>query len=180
MQNRPDLLQALMDRLPLGLILMQQNQVILANPIALQYLGVSTAGQIQRIDGPDGPLIERFDEARNGGTFDYRVPETDDRLERLLRIQVAPFETDQRIVRLDDVTAQRKQDAEREAAIRHAFHELKTPFAVLSMGISHLDTYYSRLSDDERREMIKDIADQAREMTTILDSLFRDLSHRVG
>lgn len=175
MQNRPDLLQTVLDRLPVGVLLFHRNRVILNNPASQSWLGAPD--QIPRVDGPDGPLIERLGEVRAGGTFDYRVPASQDRLERVLRVQVVPLDDDRLLVRLDDMTALQDEQSRRDAAIGHAFHELKTPFAVLSMGLSHLETYYDRLSDEERRETIQDIAEQARELTVILETLFRDLRH---
>jgi signal transduction histidine kinase len=178
-ETRFDLLQTVFEYLPLGVILLNQSQVLLANPAALDALFVTAPDQIASIDGPDGPLLERFREAVSGESVEYHLPANAVHPERVVRIQTVPMGADHLITRVEDVTAQHDQGDQHNKAISRAFHDLKTPIAALSMGISHLDTYYSRLSDEERQETIKDVAEQAKEMTTILESLFRELRSRI-
>ncbi|MEP7289503.1 MAG: histidine kinase dimerization/phospho-acceptor domain-containing protein [Chloroflexota bacterium] len=174
------ILSVVIDKSPAGLLLLDGNRITLANPVALDILALSASavGTVLHIESPDGALIERIGESlkSGGAAFDYRIPANDERSEYTLRIEaVALADLNQILVRIDNVTVARRVEARWSESVAHAFHELKTPLAVLSLGLSNLSTYYARLSDEQRVATIDDLADQVREMNEILADLFQQM-----
>src|SRR5437868_3394772 len=113
MQTHSDAFQAIVEHLPLGVMLLEHNQFILVNPAAAALLG--SADQIQRIDGPDGLLIERIAETQAGSAFVYHVPATKDRAECVLRLQLMAIDADRLLVLLENITAGREDSEKRNA-----------------------------------------------------------------
>jgi nitrogen fixation/metabolism regulation signal transduction histidine kinase len=173
--NQDSLVRVLFDKSPAGLMFLDQNRLVICNPAAARALGLDgkAIGQPLRVDGPDGLLSERIMEATKGaGVFDYHMPASDDRGEYALQLTILPLDSGKMIVQIDDVTSTRRLQSRWEDSVAHAFHELKTPLAVFSLGLSNLSFYYDRLTDEQRRSTIDDLADQAREMTEVLAELF--------
>ena len=173
--NRDGLVQVLFDQSPAGLLLLDQGKLVISNPAATQALalGSNAIGQPLRVDGPDGLLLERIMESTKGtGVFDYHMPASEDRAEYTLQLTVLPLDGGKMLIQLDDVTSTRRLQSRWEDSVAHAFHELKTPLAVFSLGLSNLSFYYDRLTDEQRRSTIDDLAEQAREMTEVLAELF--------
>ena len=79
------------------------------------------------------------------------------------------------LVQVEEITSLQRITSQQEKSIRHTFHELKTPLAVLSLGLSNLSTYYERMPDEDRRAMIDDLADQVRELGTVVSNLFQEM-----
>lgn len=169
------LVQTLFDKSLAGLLLLDQGRVVICNPAATRALALdaNAIGQPLRIDGPDGLLLERIMEATKGsGVFDYHMPPSDARGEYTLQLSIVPLDGGKMLIQIDDVTLTRRLQSRWEESVAHAFHELKTPLAVFSLGLSNLSFYYERLTDEERRSTIDDLAAQAREMTDVLAELF--------
>ena len=170
-------MQTVFDKSPVGLLLLDQDRVSLANPAALKLLNQGTAepNQVLRIDGPDGLLVERLTEAARTNdipSFDYRMPQLHGDEAVTLRFEVVPIKEGSSLVRIDDVTADHDVQLRWEEAVSNAFHELRTPLAVFSLGLSNLSTYYERFSDEQRRSMIDELAAEGDEMSKALSILF--------
>jgi hypothetical protein len=168
-------MQLLFEKSLAGLMLLEQGRVMLCNPAATRALALdaNAIGQVLRVDGPDGLLSERIMEATKGnGMFDYHMPASDSRSEYTLQLSIVPLDAGKMLIQIDDVTLTRRLQSRWEESVAHAFHELKTPLAVFSLGLSNLSFYYERLTDEERRSTIDDLAAQAREMTDVLAELF--------
>ncbi len=177
--ERHILLKTIFDKSPVGLLMLDQHTVLLANPTAITLLNLqgSESGQTLRLDGPDGLLTERLLEATRVGpdTFDYRVSVPDKHEARTLRLRAVPLEAGKLLVKIDDVTVQQQVGVRWEKAVGDAFHELRTPLAVFSLGLSNLSTYYDRFTDEQRRSTIADLAEEGNAMTAILAKLFGKL-----
>jgi nitrogen fixation/metabolism regulation signal transduction histidine kinase len=174
--NTFSLLQTIFENCPFGMILLEQDRVILANPVAARLLSPrgDLTGQRLRLDGPDGPLGERIAETASstssGRSFEYHIPMNDEHGERSLKLTVVPLGS-RMLACIEDVSANRRSESRWHEAVSHAFHELKTPVAVLSLGLSNLSTYYERLPDEERRLTIDELAEHVREMSRIMSDL---------
>jgi nitrogen fixation/metabolism regulation signal transduction histidine kinase len=173
--HRDSFIQILFDKSLAGLLLLDQGRVIICNPAASRALSLNgnAFGNPLRIDGPDGPLWDRIMESTRGsGVFDYHMPANDERGEYTLQLSVVQLDGGKMLLQVDDVTSTRRLQSRWEDSVGHAFHELKTPLAVFSLGLSNLSFYYERLTDEQRRSTIDDLAEQAREMTEVLAELF--------
>ena len=174
------LLQTIFENCPFGMILLEQDRVILANPVATHLLSShgELTGKRLRLDGPDGPLAERIAETASNTdsalAFEYQVPMNDEHGERSLKLTVLPLGS-RVLACIEDVSANRRSESRWHEAVSHAFHELKTPVAVLSLGLSNLSTYYERLPDEERRLTIDELAEHVREMGRIMSDLQRQI-----
>jgi len=160
------------------MLVLEGGTILLANVAATRALELSGTVQGQRlsVDGQDGLLVDRIAGAikgKAGAVFEYRVGS--EQPGRILWLDVVPLSANRVLARIDDITSQQRGGGRSEEAIRHAFHELKTPLAVLSLGLSNLSVYYERLPDEERRAMIDDLAQQVREMSSIVSDLFEEV-----
>ncbi len=176
LNERLELLQTVMNSSPSGMIVVENGRLIMANPAALQALRLyQTDFDLPlEIDGPDGLLLERLREATSqvGETdsFDYRVPGSNHE-ERILQFTVVTVGTDRVLAQMNDVTLLREVESRREQAVAYTSHELKTPLAVMTLGLSNLLSYYERMPDDERRQMIGEAMEQVNEMRGLITSL---------
>jgi nitrogen fixation/metabolism regulation signal transduction histidine kinase len=182
--DRLSLLETVVDNAPTGLLLIDGQTILLANPEAAKILetDAGVSGQTLTIDGPDGPLADRLAEAgRSGlGMFRYVLPANDSKPERTLRIQVVPLDEARLLAHIDDITALRLSESKRDETIRHIFHELKTPLGVLSLGLSNLLAYYERLPQEDRLAHLEDLSEQVREMNDVMTELFKQLRNTSG
>jgi nitrogen fixation/metabolism regulation signal transduction histidine kinase len=178
--DRISLLEVMVNKSPAGLMILDnKGRVLMANPSALLALGIDERliGQGLRMDGPDGVLFERLTEAlkTDDAVFIYRVPATEFRSERTLHLEVVPLDDGKLLARVDDRTLTQRAESRWEDSISHTFHELKTPIAVLNLGLSNLATYYDKLSDEDRQIEINDLAEQVSQMGEIINDLYRQI-----
>src|SRR5881394_3274502 len=109
------LLQTIFQNSPVGMILIEQDRVILANHVATAILSPRSdlTGQRLRLDGPDGPLAERIAEKAShtdsAATFDYYAPATDEHGERKLKLTVVPLSS-RVLACIEDVSANRRSE----------------------------------------------------------------------
>ena len=176
--DKLSLLQIALDKFPAGMLILEGGTILLANAAAIRALepASAAAGQQLALDGPDGALADRIASAaknKNNSAFDYHLD--GGQPGRTLRLDVVPLSGSRALARIDDITSLQRGAARSEQAIRHAFHEFKTPLAVLSLGLSNLSVYYDRLPDEERKAMIDDLAQQVREMSTIVSDLYEEI-----
>jgi K+-sensing histidine kinase KdpD len=185
-QDGQSLLELVVVNAPTGLILVEGQRLILINPTANQLLnlGDDATNQPLTTDGPDGPLADRMAEAARSGVevFSYVRPadESRNQPERVLKVQVVALSESRLLAHIEDITALRRTDSKRDDAIRHTFHELKTPLGVLSLGLSNLVTYYDRLPEEDRIAHLEDLSEQVREMNDVMTELFKQLRNTSG
>jgi signal transduction histidine kinase len=173
LNERLELLQTVMNSSPSGMIVVENGRLLMANPVALQSLRLyQTDFDLPlEVDGPDGLLLERLREADNDNpSFDYRVSGPDNE-ERHLQFTVVTVGPDRILAQMNDVTLLREVESRREQAVAYTSHELKTPLAVMTLGLSNLLSYYERMPDQERRQMIGEAMDQVNEMRGLITSL---------
>jgi signal transduction histidine kinase len=177
--ERASLIELMVSRSPAGLMLVEKGRLLLANSAALLALGIDerSIGQTLKIDSADGLLHDRLVEAlrTDDATLVYRVPATEFRSERILEFEVVALEDSRLLARVDDCTLRWRAESRWEDSISHAFHELKTPVAVLKLGLSNLATYYDRLSDEDKRAEINDLMDQISQMGDIINDLYQQM-----
>jgi len=70
-----------------------------------------------------------------------------------------------------DITPLKKAERIKDEFVSNVSHELRTPLSVLTLVSDNLDTYYERLSDDQRRKMFRDI----QKHTQVLNDLINDI-----
>jgi two-component system phosphate regulon sensor histidine kinase PhoR len=176
--ERLDMLQTIMESSPGGLLLVEVNngRLYMANPAAMHalHLRVEELGCPLRIDGPDGLLYERLIEALPPSmttAFDYRLVMGG--RTRTLHLEVVPVSADKLLVQLNDITLLQAVETRREAAVANASHDLKTPLAVINLGLSNLLAYYEETPDAERRQLIEEALEQVGAMRSSISSLLR-------
>ncbi|MHB8624930.1 MAG: ATP-binding protein [Aggregatilineales bacterium] len=176
--ERLDLLQTVMEGSPGGLAVfdIRHGHLLMANPAALHALQLNenTFDYPLTIDGPDGPLVERLAEAlppSRDTTFEYRIV-TGTRT-RYVRIEVVPVSVDKLLAQINDVTLLREIESRRDAAVASASHDLKTPLAVINLGLSNLLAYYEETPDAQRRALIEEALDQVMAMRTSISGLLK-------
>lgn len=179
--QRHTLFELMLNKSPVGMLLLERNRLLMANPAALQILSLNdkVMGTTLTIDGPDGLLTERIAETlrKDEQQFDYNLPANAVRSERTISVEVISLPNDRLLLAICDVTVERRVEAKWNDSIAHALHDLKTPLAVLSMGLSNLSTYYERMSDEMRREEIDELAEHVREMSNIFNELFKQMKN---
>ncbi|HLY26815.1 MAG TPA: PAS domain-containing protein, partial [Aggregatilineales bacterium] len=138
------LIEAIFQKTPVGLLLLEGRRIRLLNPAARRLLGLSdkAEGQSLTLDGPDGSLSERIAEAlvqakgtRDLATFAYRVPLPTFRQERKVKITVLRMventpTANRLLIQIEETDEIPLDQSHWQEAIRHAFHEMKTPLAV--------------------------------------------------
>lgn len=174
LDERLSLLQTVLESSPTGLAIIEQSRLLMANPAALHALGLNESAfdQLLLIDGPDGLLLERLLEGLPPSaiaSFEYRIER--ERRPRFLRIEVVPFGSDKLLAQVNDVTLLREIESRREEAVASTSHDLKTPLAVMNLGLSSLLSYYEQMPDEDRRTMIEETLEQVGEMKTLISSL---------
>jgi signal transduction histidine kinase len=177
--QRHTLFELMLNKSPVGLLLLERNRLLIANPAAMQILSLNdkSIGATLTLDGPDGLLTDRVADIvrKDEQQFDYNLPANNVRSERVISVEVISVPNERLLLAIDDVTAERRVEAKWSDSIAHALHDLKTPLAVLTMGLSNLSTYYERMSDEMRREEIDDLAEHVREMSNIFNELFKQM-----
>jgi two-component system phosphate regulon sensor histidine kinase PhoR len=159
------------------LAVIENGRLLVANPPALQALRLTSASFDRKlnVEGPDGNLLERMIEAlppSQNASFEYRIV-TRRGQTRFLRIEVVPVGPAKIVAQINDITILRDIESRREQAVANTSHELKTPLAVMNLGLSNLLSFYERMPDHDRREMIEETLDQVTEMKTLISSLPR-------
>ena len=170
-EDRSRLLETLVEHAPIGLMLLIGDRLLVANPAARSALGVTPTEPFLNVNGPDGLLSDRIAEAARNQkpSFLYHLAS-----ERVLK--VVPVVTKGNVlVCLEDVTATQKASSSRERTLAQAFHDLKTPLAVLSLGLSNLTTYYDKMTDNDRQSNIQELSEQVGEMTLVMARLYERL-----
>ncbi len=175
LSDRLNIMQTVMEASPSGLAVIEHGRLLLANPAALHalHLGYSAFDKPLTVDGPDGPLMERLNEAlppAPATSFEYRIPGTYGRT-RYLRIDVVPVGADKILAQINDITLLRDIESRRDEAVANTSHELKTPLAVMNLGLSNLLSYYERMPDEDRRSMIEETLEQVSEMKNLISGL---------
>ena len=180
--ERLDMLQTIMETSSGGLLLVElgSGRLYMANPAALQALHLSNdaLGRPLGIDGPGGLLYERLIEALPPApvsTFDY--PLIVGSRTRTIRVHVLPVSADKLLVQLNDVTLLLAVEGRREAAVATASHDLKTPLAVINLGLSNLLAYYEETPDAERRLLIEEALEQVGAMRGSIRSLLHQAQY---
>lgn len=176
--ERLELLQTVMESSPGGLAVIdvRHGHLLMANPSALRLLQLdeNAFNDMLATDGPDGLLIERLAEAlppSRTTSFEYRIMigiRT-----RYVRIEVVPVSADKLLAQINDVTLLREFESRREAAVASASHDLKTPLAVINLGLSNLLAYYEETPDNQRRALIEEALDQVMAMRTSIGGLLK-------
>ncbi len=176
LSDRLALLQTVMDSSPGGLAVIEiaSRKLLMANPAALHmlHLDANALGQPLRIEGRDGALIERLMETLPPSptiTFNFRL--TTGTRTRYLQFQVAAVSSDKLLAQINDTTLLHEVEARREAAVASVSHDLKTPLAVLNLGLSNLLTYYEQTPDAERRALIEEALAQIEGMKGAIGGL---------
>jgi signal transduction histidine kinase len=178
LSERLNLLQTVLDASPSGQIVIENGRLLMANPAALTMLNLTLNhyGEPFKVESPDGDLWERLAEARASLTtrFEFRMYESEERV-RYLQIDVASVSGERALIQLNDITFIKELELRREQAVSHTSHELKTPLAVMNLGLSNLLAFYDRMPDEERRVMIEETLEQVSEMKSLI-SRFLDAS----
>jgi signal transduction histidine kinase len=181
LNERLELLQTVMAAAPSGMAVIEDGRLLMANPAALQALRLyqTDFDAPVVVDGPDGLLLDRLREVRDreNASFEYRVVGYDSEL-RYLQIKPVSVGYNKELVQIDDVTLLREIDSRREQAVAHTSHELKTPLAVMNLGLSNLLAYYERMPDLDRRVMIEETLEQVSEMKALISGLLDPVRRR--
>lgn len=175
LNDRLNMVQTVMEASPSGLAVIEGGRLLLANPAALHALrlGYDAFDTPLNVDGPDGLLMERLHEALPPSpitSFEYRVSGRRGQT-RYLRIDVVPVGPDKILAQINDITLLRDMESRREEAVANTSHELKTPLAVMNLGLSNLLSYYERMPDEDRRSMIEETLEQVSEMKNLISGL---------
>ena len=75
------------------------------------------------------------------------------------------------VIALHDVTYYRQLDELKDRFVSTVSHELRTPLSTVLLQISTLNKYYNRLGEDERREMMGDIEQQAYVLRELIEDI---------
>lgn len=174
LNERVELLQTVMAASPSGLVVIENGRLLMANPAALQALRLyqTDFDLALEVDSPDGFLLERLREAQNSDdpAFEYRVISAANET-RYLQVAVVSVGEDRILAQVNDITLLREVESRREQAVAYTSHELKTPLAVMNLGLSNLLSYYERMPDEERRVMIEETLEQVNEMKGLITGL---------
>jgi hypothetical protein len=176
--QRLSLLEGIINRFPSGIILLEQDRILLVNsPAALALsLGANPIGATLRLEGPSGALIERVHEAaRSEKAFLWHIPASESQLERVLQIEVVALGQNQFLLRIDDYSGQYRAAMRANDVLNRAVHDFKNPVAVLSLGLSNLQTYIERMSIEDRQAVLDELVEQVNEMNDVLARLYRQL-----
>ncbi len=174
LDERLNLLQMVMESSPSGLAIIERDRLLTANPSALHMLALDHGAFDRPLthSSQDGPLLELLHEAlppSHSSTFEYHID--NGQRQRILQIDVVPVGSDKLLAQINDITMLRDVESRREEAVASTSHELKTPLAVMNLGLSNLLSYYEQMPDQDRRVMIEETLDQVGEMKTLISSL---------
>ncbi|RPI99001.1 MAG: GAF domain-containing sensor histidine kinase, partial [Chloroflexi bacterium] len=75
------------------------------------------------------------------------------------------------VIALHDVTYFRELDELKGRFVSTVSHELRTPLSVVLLQVSTLLKYYDRLPDDQRREMVSEIQQQAHNLRELVEDI---------
>jgi signal transduction histidine kinase len=70
-----------------------------------------------------------------------------------------------------DITPLKAAEQMKDLFISNVSHELRTPLSIIALHSGNLDTLYERLTDDKRRQLIREVRAQAQ----LLDDLISDI-----
>lgn len=196
MQKERNLLQAILDKLPVGVYVAKAptSEPIMINGVGMRLLGIDPKAS------PEGPG-ESYDIIKEDGThypedelplvITLRTGRTvvkDDLIARrkdgttgALRVISAPIADadgmiDSVVAVFEDITQERELERSREEFFSIASHELRTPLTAIRGNASLIQRYLWKQIDDKNvREMITDIHDSAVRLTDIVND-FLDTS----
>src|SRR5205809_664577 len=113
--QRDTLLELMLNKSPVGLLLLERNRLLIANPAALQILSLNdkAIGATLALDGPDGLLVDRVAEIvrKDEQQFDYNLPANNIRSERVVSVEIITLPNARVLLAVDDVTADRRVEA---------------------------------------------------------------------
>ena len=130
-------LEALLDNLPLGLLLTdREGQVLWCNPEACQLLSLDRASP--RLDGGLVSLVKRIAESRQSELHELQ-PTTDVRLQlRAMPLDGPSPPDDEVMCMVTDVSGRRHQEEFYRSFIQNISHELLTPLAAIAGHVANI------------------------------------------
>lgn len=134
-------LEALLDSLPLGLLLTdRQGQVLWCNPEARQLLSLDRASP--RLDGGLVSLVKRVAESRQSELHELQ-PTADVGFSLRLQLRAMPLDgpsppDDEVICMVTDVSGRRHQEEFYRSFIQNISHELLTPLAAIAGHVANI------------------------------------------
>jgi signal transduction histidine kinase len=134
-------LEALLDNLPLGLLLTdREGQVLWCNPEACQLLSLDRASP--RLDGGLVSLVKRVAESRQSELHELQ-PTTDVGFSLRLQLRAMPLDgpsarDDEVICMVTDVSGRRHQEEFYRSFIQNISHELLTPLAAIAGHVANI------------------------------------------
>jgi PAS domain S-box-containing protein len=70
-----------------------------------------------------------------------------------------------------DITALKNSERVKNRFVSNVSHELSTPLSVITLLCDNLDTLYTRLDDNQRRNMVKDIQKHTQILVNLVDDI---------
>lgn len=130
-------LEALLDNLPLGLLLTdREGQVLWCNPEACQLLSLDRISP--RLDGGLVSLVKRIAESRQSELHELQ-PTTDVRLQlRAIPLDGPSSSGDEVMCMVTDVSGRRHQEEFYRSFIQNISHELLTPLAAIAGHVANI------------------------------------------
>jgi two-component system phosphate regulon sensor histidine kinase PhoR len=168
--------EALLTRFRLGaealpdavVVLTPANRIDWCNPRAERLLGVQQGrDHAQPLTNlVRAPALDEF--LRAGGAGTLAMPSPVD-AQVSLALLLIPFDESNRLLIARDITAERRLDVMRRDFIANVSHELKTPLAVVSGFIEHLQD--ADLDDETQQRIVGLMSEQAQRMTRLTEDL---------
>ena len=70
-----------------------------------------------------------------------------------------------------DITALKEAERLKDQFVSNVSHELRTPISIIALSSDNLDTFYDRLDESQRRQMLRDIHGQAHVLNELVEDI---------